>query len=136
MANPRRSRLPRRLKRLWDMETPTRARAPAKAEKRILFLWVMRDETRPDPMTVRKYPVVVIRIKEPAWTWEMDRSASMAGRRGARMILPMKLRKKMEARRRIGPIWERNAESASTGSVARWFKSNSPHRFCDASFIR
>jgi hypothetical protein len=127
MANPSRSKLPRRLKRLWDMETPIRARAPAKAEKRIVFLWVMRDETRPDPMTVRKYPVVVIRNSVPAWTWEMERSASMAGSRGAMTILPMKLRKKMEARRRIGPIWERRVEPDSVGTRVRLFKSNSCH---------
>jgi hypothetical protein len=34
----------------------------------------------------------------------------MAGSRGAMMTLPVKLRKKMETRRRIGPIWERKVE--------------------------
>ena len=127
MARPRTSRLPRRLKRLWDRETAARASAPAKAEKMIVFLWVIREEMRPDPMTARKYPVVVIRNKVPACAWEMERSASMAGSRGAMMILPVKLRKKTEARRRIGPIRERKLEPDSVGTVGGLFKSNSSH---------
>jgi hypothetical protein len=123
VANPRRSKLPRRLKRLWEKEIPTRARAPAKAEKRMVFLWVKREERNPDPMTVTKYPAVVTRIKEPDWTWERDRSFSIAGSRGAMMILPVMLRKKMEARTRIGPIRERKVEPASLGIVVGLFKS-------------
>jgi hypothetical protein len=92
------------------METPTRARAPARAEKMIVFRCVVTEERKPDPMTARKYPVVVIRNKVPACAWEMESSASMAGSRGAMMTLPVKLRKKMEARRRMGPIWERKVE--------------------------
>ena len=130
MARPRRSRLTRRLEKLLDKETPTRAIAAVKAEKRMVFLWVIREETRPDPKIVTKYPAVVIRNKEAAWTWEMDRFASIAGSRGAMTILPMKLRKKMEARRRIGPIRERNAEFASAGSIAGVFNSNSSHGLC------
>jgi len=118
------------------METPTRARAAAKAEKRMVFLWVTREERNPDPMTVTKYPAVVTRIKEPDWTWERDRSFSIAGRRGAMMILPVMLRKKMEARRRIGPIWERKLESASFAPVAGLFKFNSSHRFWEPSFTK
>jgi hypothetical protein len=105
------------------METPTRARAAAKAEKRMVFLWVTREEKNPDPMTVTKYPAVVTRIKEPDWTWERDRSFSIAGSKGAMMILPVMLRKKMEAKRRIGPIWERKEESASVDTLLELFKS-------------
>jgi len=123
VANPRRSRLPRRPRRLWEKEIPIRARAPAKAEKRIVFRCVTTEERKPDPMTVTKYPAVVIRIREPAWTWERDRSFSIAGSKGAMMILPMKLRRKMEAKRRIGPIWERKEESASVETVLGLFKS-------------
>jgi hypothetical protein len=72
-------------------------------------------------MIVTKYPAVVIRNKEPAWTWEMERSASMAGSRGAMTILPMKLRKKMEARRRIGLIWERKDVLFSPGVIVESF---------------
>jgi hypothetical protein len=66
----------------------------------------------------------------------MDRSASIAGRRGAMTILPMKLRKKMEARRRIGPIRERKVGSGSFAPVAGLFKFNSSHRFWERSFTK
>jgi hypothetical protein len=69
-------------------------------------------------MTVTKYPAVVTRIKEPDWTWERDRSFSIAGSRGAMTILAVMLRKKMEARTRIGPNWARKVEPGSAGTVA------------------
>jgi hypothetical protein len=80
--------------------------------------------------------VVVIMIKEPAWTWEMERSASMAGSKGAMMILPMKLRKKMEARRRIGPIWERKDVLFSSGVIFVSFNGRNLFSVRCISFIR
>jgi len=74
----------------------------------MVFLWVRMEETNPDPSRATKYPIEITRKSEPASTWLMPISFSIAGIKGEKMILEIKFRKKIDVRKRSCPICERN----------------------------
>ena len=53
-----------------------------------------------------KYPAEINRKRDPASPWLTPRSFSMAGIKGARIILEIKFRKKIVVKKRRGPICE------------------------------
>jgi hypothetical protein len=79
----------------------------------MVLRWLMREERKPEAITVRKYPTVTMRKRDPAWPWVRPRSSSTAGMRGARTILPVKLKRKINARKRTGPTSVRNPDLRS-----------------------
>jgi hypothetical protein len=92
--------------RLSLEEIPRRARPIAVAETIIVHLCMNREATNPDPRRDMKYPNDIKRKSEPASECPRLKSFSMVGSRGARIILPRKFRKKIPAKKRMGPMYD------------------------------
>jgi hypothetical protein len=89
--------------KLFIKEMP-RSDMPMDAQERMMVpRWVRREETNPDASKAGKYPTEIKKKKLPACPWLSAKSFSMAGNKGARMILDVKLIKKINARKRTGP---------------------------------
>jgi hypothetical protein len=71
----------------------------------MVFLWLKREDTKPDPIRVRKYPREIIKNNVPASAWVRFRSFSIRGIRGAGVIRETKLKKKIDVRISSGPSW-------------------------------
>ena len=89
--------------RLLLKETPKRAIPTVVTEKTIVLLCVSRDDKKPAPSREVKYPTEMMRKNDPASAWLIPKSFSIVGIKGASIILAMKLRKKMQVNKRIGP---------------------------------
>jgi hypothetical protein len=63
-----------------------------------------REATNPEPRRDMKYPIEINRKSDPASPWPTPKSFSMVGRRGARMILARKFRKKIPVNKRMESI--------------------------------
>jgi hypothetical protein len=107
-------RSPQRLRK----DTAKRSAIPTvSAERMMVFLWLRREETKPDPISVKKYPKEIRKKRKPASPWLTRRSPSMVGNKGARIILETKFRQKMPAKRRRGPTWARREEEGFSSPV-------------------
>ena len=82
---------------------PIKAKPRAVLEIVMALLWLKREDMNPDPIRVMKYPSEIIKNSAPASAWVRFRSVSILGTRGAGMMRPIKLRKKMDVRIRSGP---------------------------------
>jgi hypothetical protein len=71
----------------------------------MVFLWLKREDTKPDPIRVMKYPREIIKNNVPASAWVRLRSFSIRGIRGAGVIRETKLKKKIDVRISSGPNW-------------------------------
>jgi len=92
--------------RLSVKPIPKSARPTAVAETMIVLLCKRREEKKPDPRSEVKYPAEINRKRDPASPWVIPRSFSMAGIKGARIILEIKFRKKIVVKKSRGPICE------------------------------
>jgi hypothetical protein len=93
------------------MEILRRAMPTQAQEAMIVRLWERREERKPDPITAAKYPADIRKKRNPAPPWPIPKSLSTVGRKGARIILAVKFKKKISARKRTGPV--RRQKSAS-----------------------
>ncbi len=84
-------------------EVPIKVRPIAVLEIMMVRLWLKREDTNPDPISVMKYPREIIKNRTPASAWVRFRSISIRGVRGAGVIRDTKLRKKMDVKIRSGP---------------------------------
>ena len=84
-------------------EVPIKANPRAVLEIIMVRLWLKRDDTKPDPIRVMKYPTEIIKNNVPAPAWVRFRSVSIRGISGAGMIREPKLKKKIDVRISSGP---------------------------------
>jgi hypothetical protein len=82
------------------MRAPPRARA----ERRMVFLWVRREEMKPEKNNPIQYPREIMKKREPASSCPIFRSFSTVGNRGESTIREMKFKKKIPTRKRRGTI--------------------------------
>jgi len=71
----------------------------------MVLLWVMREEMKPDPINVTKYPAAMNRKSDPACEWFRLRSASIEGIKGDETMRAKKFVKKIVVRKNSGPIF-------------------------------
>jgi len=81
-------------------------------ERRIVFLWVRREEIKPEKSNPIQYPREIMKKREPASPWPTFKSFSTVGIRGERIMRERKFRKKIPTRKRRGTIWERRDGSS------------------------
>jgi hypothetical protein len=91
------------------IEMARRVTPTISAERTMVPLWVIRQETKPEPNSEMKYPNPMSKKSDAASAWDRPRSSSIPGIKGANTIRDIKFRKKMVAKKRINPIRERNA---------------------------
>jgi hypothetical protein len=73
-------------------------------ERKIVFLWVRREEIKPESSNPIQYPREIMKKREPASSWPTFKSFSTVGIRGERMIRERKFMKKIPTRKRRGTI--------------------------------
>jgi hypothetical protein len=87
-----------------------RPKPTAIEERKIVFLWERREETKPEAKSPPQYPREMRRKREPASSWPIFKSFSTAGIKGERMIRARKFKKKIPTKKKRGPIWDRGEE--------------------------
>jgi hypothetical protein len=92
--------------RLLLKETAESAAPTAMAETAMVFLWLIREDTCPDPKSDMKYPIERKKNNEPASPWLNFKFFSIVGNNGAKTIREVKFNKKMEAMRKSGMSWD------------------------------
>jgi len=90
------------LNRVWLKPVHRKAMPVATAEKVIVFLCLIREETKPEHNNAIKYPEADIRKKEPAWSCVRFISDNMVGNKGERIIRMVKFKKKIDVRKNRG----------------------------------
>jgi hypothetical protein len=82
----------------------------AMEERRIVFLWVRREEMKPENNKPTQYPKEIMKKKDPASSCPIFRSFSTVGNRGDSTTRDIKFKKKIPTRKKRGAIWERREE--------------------------
>lgn len=83
-------------------------------ERRMVLLWLSREEIKPEKITMMQYPREMIKKRAPASPCLNFKSSSIVGIRGDRIIRERKFERKIPTRKNSGPISERKGvETAS-----------------------
>jgi hypothetical protein len=81
-----------------------RPRPTAIEERKIVFLWERREETKLEANSPTQYPREMRKKRDPASSWPIFKSFSTAGIKGEKMIRARKFKKKIPTKNRRGAI--------------------------------